>query len=74
MNLLRSELVDIDTRYLSVSDAAKRLHVSENTIRRMADSGSIPCIKTISGFRVFTESDINRLRDERRRMYEADAE
>lgn len=43
---------------LSVADVAKILNCSENTVRRKADRGEIPCEITDGGTRRFLEKDI----------------
>lgn len=43
---------------LTVPQVAQLLQKSENTIRRMADRGDIPCYKSRGGTRYFLEKDI----------------
>jgi excisionase family DNA binding protein len=45
--------------YLTPSEAAKRLHVSPNTIARWANEGRIPCVVTLGGHRRFRPRDID---------------
>ena len=45
--------------YLTPSEAAKRLHVSPNTIARWANEGRIPCVVTMGGHRRFRQKDID---------------
>jgi hypothetical protein len=44
----------------------RKLYLHENTIRREADRGFIPCLRTPSGFRLFTIEDVDKFIEERR--------
>jgi hypothetical protein len=43
---------------LTVSHTARELGESEGTIRRKADSGALPCLRTSSGARLFKPADV----------------
>lgn len=55
---------------LTISHVARRLGLSEQGVRRLADRGVVPCQRTSSGERIFLESHIE---DERRRREAAAA-
>lgn len=45
---------------LTLGQAAKRLHVSEQTMRTYADTGKVPCLKIGErGWRVFRPEDVD---------------
>ena len=44
--------------FLTVSEAAKIIGVTPDGVRAMERRGSLPAIKTPSGRRLFTESDV----------------
>jgi excisionase family DNA binding protein len=50
---------------LSVSEAARRLKVSAQTVRDWADRGKLPVMRTAGGQRIFQRDDIERARQER---------
>jgi excisionase family DNA binding protein len=47
--------------YYSTSDLAKLLGVDNSTIKRWADLGEIPCVKTLGGHRRFTQDTVSAL-------------
>ncbi len=47
-------------RWLDLSEAAQYLGVHFTTLRRWADAGQVPCIRTPGGRRRFAESDLRR--------------
>ncbi len=49
---------------LKTSEAAKRLGISQGTLRGYADKGMIPVVKLPSGHRRFRASDVQRLRED----------
>jgi excisionase family DNA binding protein len=53
------------TEVLTVSEAAREFAVSAQTIRDWADRGKLPAMRTISGQRIFSRADIERVRQER---------
>jgi excisionase family DNA binding protein len=56
-----AKLLDIPERNnLTPRDVARRLNLSEMTVRRLADEGSIKCAYTPKGHRRFSESEIER--------------
>jgi excisionase family DNA binding protein len=58
-------LAEIRDPLLSPRDAAERLHVTPQTLRRWAETGKIDHTRTAGGARRYPESEIRRL--ERRR-------
>ncbi len=53
-----------DEKLLTISQAAARIGVHQNTLRIWADKGTVPMVKLPSGYRRFRPSDIERLRRE----------
>jgi putative resolvase len=51
-------------RLLTISQAATRLGVHPNTLRKWADKGLVPAVKLPSGYRRFVPSEIERVRRE----------
>jgi excisionase family DNA binding protein len=51
-------------RLLKNSEAAKRLGITQGTLRGHADKGIIPVVTLPSGHRRFREADIQRLRQD----------
>jgi excisionase family DNA binding protein len=47
--------------YYRTSDLARLLGVDESTIKRWADHGEIPCVKTLGGHRRFTQGAVREL-------------
>lgn len=47
---------------LSISQAAQRLHVNPKTLRSWADKGFVPHSRTPSGYRRFTEEQVEQAR------------
>lgn len=47
---------------LSTRDAAAYLGVGTTSIKRWADDGALPCVRTVGGHRRFRMSDLERLR------------
>lgn len=52
------------TRLLTISQAAARLGVHPDSLRRWADKGLVPVIKLPSGYRRFEPQEIERVRSE----------
>lgn len=52
-----------EPKLLSISTAAKRLGISQGTLRTYADKGAIPVVMLPSGHRRFRPEDIQRLRE-----------
>ena len=50
---------------MTPTEAAQVLFVSTDTVRKWADEGKLPCMKTMSGRRVFKSSDVENLRRKR---------
>jgi excisionase family DNA binding protein len=46
---------------LGTKDAARRLDVSEPTVRRFADMGVLPVERTEGGRRIYSAADVDRL-------------
>lgn len=55
---------------LGVREAARRLGVHENTLRRWESSGLIHAVRLPTGVRRFREEDVQRLHDEMHRDVE----
>lgn len=53
-----------EPQLLTISTAAKRLGISQGTLRVYADKGIIPVITLPSGHRRFKPEDVERLRKE----------
>jgi excisionase family DNA binding protein len=53
-----------DPKLLTISTAAKRLGISQGTLRGYAEKGIVPVITLPSGHRRFKPEDIQRLRAE----------
>ena len=51
-------------KLLSIGQAAERLGVSVGTLRSWADKGLVKMIRLPSGYRRFTEDEIDRIRRE----------
>jgi excisionase family DNA binding protein len=47
---------------LTVSDAARRIGVASGTVRLWADTGKLKSIRTLSGLRLFQDTDVEALR------------
>ncbi len=58
---------------LSTREVAHMLNVGPSTIKRWADDGVLPCIRTSGGHRRFRASDVERLRAEQSRTSARDA-
>ncbi len=52
------------TRLLTISQAAARLGVHPDTLRKWADKGLVPMVKLPSGYRRFEPQEIERVRTE----------
>lgn len=50
---------------LTTGDAAKRLKVSSEFVRRLAVTGVLDCQRTLNGLRLFRADDVERLAAER---------
>jgi excisionase family DNA binding protein len=51
-------------RLLTITQAAARLGIEQKTLRRWADAGKVPCVRTLSGQRRFEPAVIERIRKE----------
>jgi excisionase family DNA binding protein len=58
---MKSRLRSSSPTYYSTTDIAKLLGVNDSTIKRWADSGEIPCVKTLGGHRRFTHDHVREL-------------
>ena len=54
-----------ETRWLKLTEAAKRLNVHPTTLRRWADEGQIPFMLTPGGHRRFADSDVAHMAERR---------
>lgn len=57
--------IEVRTRYLTVSEAARRLGVHPKTIRTYADMGALPFMRLPGGHRRFRDEDIEDFRRQR---------
>jgi DNA-binding transcriptional MerR regulator len=57
---------DVATRLLTVSTAARRLVLSESSVRRLSNIGRLPSQRTESGVRLFASDDVDRMARELR--------
>ena len=55
---------DRPVRLLTISQAAARLGVHQDTLRAWADKGLVPVIRTPTGYRRFDPAEIERIREE----------
>ena len=51
-------------KLLSISEAARRLGIHENTLRQWADRGKVKHVRLMSGVRRFDPEEIERIRRE----------
>lgn len=58
---------------LSVSEAARDLDVSSQTVRSLADKGVLPVMRTRGGQRFFKSEDVERVRQERQAAHSDEA-
>ncbi|MGH2535883.1 MAG: helix-turn-helix domain-containing protein [Candidatus Promineifilaceae bacterium] len=58
-------------QWLSLSEAARRLNVHPNTLRRWADQGNIPVLLTPGGHRRFSAASLDHFAQERHRLRQA---
>lgn len=54
--------------WLTLAQAARHLNVHPTTLRRWADAGEIPVMRTPGGHRRFSTRDLQQFSDERRRL------
>jgi excisionase family DNA binding protein len=48
--------------YMTIQEAAARLHVSESTIRRLEREGVLlPAARNHSGWRIYTDADLKQM-------------
>jgi excisionase family DNA binding protein len=73
IDILDNRQQDAGMALLGVREAARRLGVHENTLRRWENAGLIRAVKLPTGVRRFREEDVERLHDEMHRAV-ADAE
>ena len=52
---------------VGIAEAARRLGVHQNTLRKWADEGIIPTLRLPSGYRRFTVADLEAFRESMRR-------
>lgn len=53
-----------EPRLLSISEAARRLGIHQDTLRAWADKGLVQHIRTLTGYRRFDPEEIDRVRGE----------
>lgn len=54
-----TQSVEVFCAYLKTGDVAKRLRVSENTVRDYVNRGWLACTVTPTGRRIFTDEDVD---------------
>lgn len=54
-----------DAKYLTISEVARILRVSDESVRRFVAQGKLHCERTQFGFRIFKPEDVQALADER---------
>lgn len=52
--------MEMKLRLFSVSDAARFLERSADSVRGLTRTGALPCIKTVGGVRLFTQATLER--------------
>jgi excisionase family DNA binding protein len=67
IDILDNRQQDAGMALLGVREAARRLGVHENTLRRWENAGLIRAVKLPTGVRRFREEDVERLHDEMHR-------
>jgi excisionase family DNA binding protein len=67
VDILDNHQHDAGMALLGVREAARRLGVHENTLRRWEKAGLIRAVKLPTGVRRFREEDVERLHDEMHR-------
>ena len=55
----------MEQQFLTVTEAARLLDLSSDSIRRFEQEGILPAIRVGKGHRLFTHSDVERLRLQR---------
>jgi excisionase family DNA binding protein len=55
-----------DSSLMTVSEAARELEVSEQTIRNLEGRGELPASRVGNGMRLFLREDVEKLRGRRR--------
>jgi hypothetical protein len=56
----------VENALLHVADVARRLNTSEGSVRRRADAGQLPCVRTVRGERLFRPDAIEEVRTQER--------
>jgi excisionase family DNA binding protein len=51
---MKEDMLPDRTKFFSTADIARMLSVDASTVKRWADSGRLPCYKTVGGHRRFT--------------------
>lgn len=57
-----------ERRWVTTAEAAQFFHVGRRTIMRWADSGKLPCMKTLGGHRRYRFSDLRELYEQEMRV------
>ena len=53
-------------KFLMTRDVARRLNITTDGVRAMTRRGQLPCLRTETGTRLFKESDVLRLAQQRK--------
>jgi excisionase family DNA binding protein len=51
---MKEDMLPDRTKFFSTADIARMLSVDASTVKRWADSGRLPCYKTVGGHRRFS--------------------
>jgi len=57
--------------FMTTHDAAKRLDMSPQYLRKLEETGKISAMRTVGGYRIFNAEDVERLAAERERQKQA---
>ena len=63
-----------DSAPLTVTSVARRLNLSEDRVRQLANSGALRSIRTETGTRIFSATDVEAFAKERREAHLRDLE
>jgi excisionase family DNA binding protein len=50
---------------LTISEAARELHIAVQTARDWSDAGKLPAVRTAGGMRLFRREDVDRVKADR---------
>ena len=64
----------MDAQYLTVSEVARRLQLSAESVRRLEGTGVLTAIRVGKGNRLFDPADVEKVRGERQKRAESRAQ